>query len=110
MRIDLGGRDTQCIETVAYEHQIIKPFHGFSVRPDALGEPGTEEVVRHTPIDRLEKWEGVNQRSTAGTPVYAAVSVRALLKCQPTLLATTIEAAPADVHTVKLYRSLWSKT
>jgi hypothetical protein len=37
-----------------------------------------------------------------GTPVYPPVIVSALLKRQPMLLATTIDAAPADVQTVKL--------
>ena len=37
------------------------------------------------------------------------VSVRALLNRQPMFSATTMEAAPADVQTVKLYRSLLSK-
>ena len=41
-----------------------------------------------------------------GTPVYPPVIVRALLNRQPMLLATMIEAAPADVQTVKLYRAL----
>ena len=44
-----------------------------------------------------------------GTPVEPPVIAIALLNVQPMLLATTIEAAPADVHTVKLYRALWSK-
>ena len=50
MRIDLVGRDTQGIETVADEGQVIQALGGFSVRPDSLGEPGTEEVVRHAPV------------------------------------------------------------
>ena len=36
--------------------------------------------------------------------------ISALLNCQPMLLATTIDAAPADVQTVKLYRARGSKT
>src|SRR5262245_32503280 len=37
-----------------------------------------------------------------GMPVYPPVIVSALLNCQPMLLATMIEAAPAEVQTVKL--------
>ena len=45
-----------------------------------------------------------------GTPVYPPVIVMALLKLQPMLPATMIDAAPADVQTVKLYRALGSNT
>ena len=65
MRIDLVCRDTQGIETVADERQIIQPLHGFSVRPDSLSEPGAEEVVRHAPVGCRKKWERGNQRSAA---------------------------------------------
>src|SRR5687768_16237670 len=65
MRIDLRGRDVQGIQAVADERKIIQALRGFSVRPDALGEPGTEEVVRHAPVDRCKKREGVHQRSAA---------------------------------------------
>ena len=44
-----------------------------------------------------------------GRPVYPPVIVRALLNAHPMLPATTIEAAPADVQTVRLYSNLLSK-
>ena len=65
MRIDLVCRDTQRIETVADEGQIIQPLHRFSARPDSLGEAGAEEVVSHAPVGCRKKRERVHQRSTA---------------------------------------------
>ena len=65
MRVDLVGRDTQGIETVADERQIAQPLQGFSVRPDSLRESGAEEVVRHAPIGCRKKWERGHQRSAA---------------------------------------------
>ena len=65
MRIDLVCRDTQGIETVADERQVIQPLHGFSVRPDSLSETWAEEVVSHAPIGCREKRERGHQRSAA---------------------------------------------
>ena len=72
MRVDLVGRDIQGVETVADERQIAEPLHGFSVRPDSLGEPWAEEVVRHAPIRCREKRERVDQRSAAGNAGVAS--------------------------------------
>src|SRR6478672_848096 len=83
MRIDLRGRDIQGIETVADERQVIQPLHRFSVRPDALGEPGTEEVVRHAPVDCTKKWERVNQRSAAWNAGVTSSEAKALVESPP---------------------------
>src|SRR6187399_653327 len=72
MWIDLVGRDAQGVEAVANERQIAQPLRGLSVRPDALSEPGPEEVVGHAPVGRREEREGGNQRSAAWNPGVAA--------------------------------------
>ena len=72
MGVDLVSRDTQRIETVAHERQIVQPLHGFPERPDSLGEARAEEIVRHAPIDAGKKWERVDERSAAGSTVVPA--------------------------------------
>ena len=59
MRIDLGCRDIQGIETIADHHQIIQTLQGLSARPDPLSEAGTEEVVSHASVACRKKWKRV---------------------------------------------------
>src|SRR4029078_12780104 len=65
MRIDLVCRDAQRVETVADERQIAQPLCGLSVRPDALREPGPEEVVVLPPVGGREERERGHQESAA---------------------------------------------
>ena len=61
MRVDLVCRDIQGIETVADEHQVTQSLHGFSVRPDALGESWAEVIVRHASVNGRIEREGGHQ-------------------------------------------------
>ncbi len=98
MRIDLVCRDTQRIETVADERQIIQPLRGFSVRPDSLGETRPEEVIRHAPVGCRKKRKRVHQRSAAWDARIASGNrdgfVELPANMLATMLATMIEAAP----------------
>src|SRR5262249_2038291 len=65
IRINLGCRNIQRIQTVTDERQIIQPLDGLATPPDPLGEGGAEEVVRQGPVGRREKRESIDQRPAA---------------------------------------------
>jgi hypothetical protein len=83
----------------------LRPFTGSPFAQIPWVKPGRKKL---SAMLRSVGWKNGNVATSErlpGTPVYPPVSVRPLLKRQPMLPATTIEAAPAEVQTVRLYCS-----